>query len=939
MILLLSDKEEEISSFISLLVKLARRTRLLDLEDKFDENDIKPTGAYRAQGAPTHLHAIPFTNDYLNVVTVHYSIGYQGIVPGSDAHTCIIETIKHDIASLDSILILIDGTLEQLSPISEYMLCAIATILPRNMIDSVGILLTNCDLDCQKFDTQKLPVAFSHIKTWTFQDPLPLCISYRAQERTGSHRQRSTQRRKLELMYDASVDTLNDIMEWIDQTPALLTACLVDMHSQLSDVSKHMEQITRAAVKYQKLRESLVDLRRQRNEKKRLVHKITDEAELAENNNMIARMQTGIDGARESLKTQDNDIAQKRANILILVKSLDKKSLGVTFAQYTRSSLKAFRNCKSHQSALQCPLYIDARIDYLEKCARILEPDNSVGSSSVLPGLTAMKSVIGPLKLKKRLTILLVGETGCGKTAFMSLLYNLFQGYGPFELEDENNEGVESGLKKQQSQTNHSTLYSVTCPDGTEIQILDTPGLADTRGVQQDEQHKANINRAIQESVTTIDAVLIMANGTTERIPAATHYTLCTLASLFPHSIVDNIAFVFTHCDSFTQNLNMASLPDVLKKSKYWTLENPLAYHKNYQRELKAAGSENTLSEGRKRLESIYQKTASTLNEWLAWIDVRCPQPTHEINQLYQTMLNIEGQIEAAISLMTRLGERRNAVEITHFALENLRWSKKSIKELCNETIEYWEREPSDQHHTLCIASGCYRNCHIGCSVPFTLDPVMLGQHCIAFESSRSREIVESSDSPISHQCKTCPHQASEHRHYKAKYAKRERDLYPTAKSRLATAETEEQRLQVARRAIQEELDRTQLALDEAQLRVNRLIDGYNNQSLNKDFAGHINSTIQMLELRLKELISKPGTKTEQDIVRSAIQNFRSKLDVIEKSQERKSGEINQVTELDVDTTGRELNQGVKFDIEDIGGGLNQGTKFDIDDAGRGLNH
>ncbi|CCO35352.1 hypothetical protein BN14_09470 [Rhizoctonia solani AG-1 IB] len=549
-----------------------------------------------------------------------------------------------------------------------------------------------------------------------------------------------------------------------------------------------MEQITRAAVKYQKLRESLVDLRRQRNEKKRLVHKITDEAELAENNNMIARMQTGIDGARESLKTQDNDIAQKRANILILVKSLDKKSLGVTFAQYTRSSLKAFRNCKSHQSALQCPLYIDARIDYLEKCARILEPDNSVGSSSVLPGLTAMKSVIGPLKLKKRLTILLVG-------------------YGPFELEDENNEGVESGLKKQQSQTNHSTLYSVTCPDGTEIQILDTPGLADTRGVQQDEQHKANINRAIQESVTTIDAVLIMANGTTERIPAATHYTLCTLASLFPHSIVDNIAFVFTHCDSFTQNLNMASLPDVLKKSKYWTLENPLAYHKNYQRELKAAGSENTLSEGRKRLESIYQKTASTLNEWLAWIDVRCPQPTHEINQLYQTMLNIEGQIEAAISLMTRL------------------------------------------------------------------------------------------------------------------------------------AETEEQRLQVARRAIQEELDRTQLALDEAQLRVNRLIDGYNNQSLNKDFAGHINSTIQMLELRLKELISKPGTKTEQDIVRSAIQNFRSKLDVIEKSQERKSGEINQVTELDVDTTGRELNQGVKFDIEDIGGGLNQGTKFDIDDAGRGLNH
>jgi hypothetical protein len=269
--------------------------------------------------------------------------------------------------------------------------------------------------------------------------------------------------------------------------------------------------------------------------------------------------------------------------------------------------------------------------------------------------------------------MLLVGENGCGKTAFMSLLLNLFHGYGPFELEDENGDDAESGLMKQESQTSDATLYTVTSPDGTEIQILDTPGLADTRGIQQDEQHKAKINKAIQEFVITIDAVLIMANGTTELIPAATNYTLSTLTSLLPYSIVDNIAFIFTHCDSFTRNLDMAGLPETLRKSKHWTLENPLAYHKNYQRAVKAGYSESILKEGRERLETIYKKTVMTLNDWLRWVDARCPRPTHEINCLYQTMIDIEKQIQAAISLVTRLGERQRELQIVQRGLEDHR--------------------------------------------------------------------------------------------------------------------------------------------------------------------------------------------------------------------------------------------------------------------------
>ncbi|CEL61540.1 hypothetical protein RSOLAG1IB_12473 [Rhizoctonia solani AG-1 IB] len=342
----------------------------------------------------------------------------------------------------------------------------------------------------------------------------------------------------------------------------------------------------------------------------------------------------------------------------------------------------------------------------------------------------------------------------------------------------------------------------------------------------------------------------------------------------------------------------MAGLPETLRKSKHWTLENPLAFHKRYQHEVNAGGSEITLKEGRERLETIYKKTVMTLNEWLGWADARCPQPTHEINRLYQTIVDIEAQIEAAISLMTRLGERRRELQTAQYGLENHRTSKSAIQALCSKTTDYWEREPDDNHHTLCIASDCYSNCHVNCLVPFTLDPIKIGRFCLAFMYSvddARRTNTESDDAAKSRRCNHCSHAAWEHRHYKNKHVRRTRALHPTAKNDLAKAETEEQRLEVAKRVVQEELDSIQLELDTVQAKVNSLVDAYNSKSLNKNFAGHINSAIQMMELRLEELKSKPGTEHERGIVQSAIQKLKSKLDVLRKSQERKSGVINHV--------------------------------------------
>ncbi|CCO34524.1 hypothetical protein BN14_08626 [Rhizoctonia solani AG-1 IB] len=573
-------------------------------------------------------------------------------------------------------------------------------------------------------------------------------------------------------------------------------------------------------------------------------HGSKSKADLERIGTKVKLMQANVNKALESLQQQESSIVQSRATVLGLVQSINQDSLGLEFADYIGAALGAFHYHKIHTTSIDGPGKIDEEINRLETCASIL-------ASEITEDIA---------------------------------------GYGPFELEDENGDDAESGLMKQESQTSDATLYTVIPPDGTEIQILYIPGQTDTLGIRQDEQHKAKMNKAIQEFVITIDAVLIMANGTTERIPAATNYTLSTLTSLLPYSIVDNIAFIFTHCDSFTRNLDMAGLPETLRKSKHWTLENPLAYHKKYQRAVKAGYSESILKEGRERLETIYKKTVMTLNDWLRWVDARCPQPTHEINRLYQTIVDIEAQIEAAISLVTRHGEKQRELQTAQRGLEDHRKSKSAIQALCNQTIEYWEREPDDKDNVICIAQGCYSNCQIDCSLPFTFCPGLadIGRYCEAFVYSvddARRRNTESDDASISRRCKQCSHEAREHRHYKNKHVKRTRALHPTAKNDLAKAETEGQRLEVAKRVVQQELDSTQLELDRVQAKVNSLVDTYNRGSLNKNFAGHINSAIRMTELRLEELKSKSGTEYEQSAVASAIQKLKSKLDVLRQSR------------------------------------------------------
>ncbi|CAE6443627.1 unnamed protein product [Rhizoctonia solani] len=479
---------------------------------------------------------------------------------------------------------------------------------------------------------------------------------------------------------------------------------------------------------------------------------------------------------------------------------------------------------------------------------------------------------------KKEITIMLIGETGAGKTAFMSLLINLFMGNGPYELEERHNAQRESGADKSQSQTNDATMYAVSSMDGTTIRILDTPGLADTRGIDQDEKHKAKINQAIQKEIKTLDAVIIMANGTVQRLGAATEYTLSVIASLFPHTIIDNIGFIFTHTDPLTFNFQKDSLQPELKDAQHWLIQNPLAYYQSYKRLKASNASERILSRGRRDLEQFYDDTVEELDKWIEWLDTRRVQPSKEINDLYQMSNGIEANIERALTAITRMHDERVAWEGIQEDLKNTEKRKEALEKLKDqETAPFWDRPKTDRHNTLCIVPGCHGNCHIECGLVFLLDVEALGKGCDAFAGNRNKE------DPKQSVCKRagCGHKAESHRHYNDKWEFRNKEMSQETKDALEQAESKEGSLKQAEELAKKKLEDIESEMKRAQNEIRTLVDKYNAMALSKNFAGHIQSAIKMLEFRKKELEAKPNTKQEVDMIKDAIAKFEEKLAIL----------------------------------------------------------
>ena len=195
--------------------------------------------------------------------------------------------------------------------------------------------------------------------------------------------------------------------------------------------------------------------------------------------------------------------------------------------------------------------------------------------------------------------------------------------------------------------------------------------MANICGIQQDEVHKKSIATEILKQIDSVNAILILANGTSERIPTGIDYTLNTLFTILPKTLANNIAFVFTHILSpLSLNFPRDTIPKVLKGAPQFLLDNPIALQKKYIK-LKDDQSENVKIDMLNEVKAGEQRALEMLVELFDWLDVLEPQPTMEIVVLYEVSQDIESMITNTLAQIDQAAAKILEVDKLMAAFKN----------------------------------------------------------------------------------------------------------------------------------------------------------------------------------------------------------------------------------------------------------------------------
>lgn len=314
----------------------------------------------------------------------------------------------------------------------------------------------------------------------------------------------------------------------------------------------------------------------------------------------------------------------------------------------------------------------------------------------------------------KNKILLMVGETGTGKTTLINAMVNYILGVKFtdevwFEITEEVDKSDQS-----ESQTAEITMYEVFAQDNPIcLTIIDTPGYGDTRGTEKDKEIAENLYKLFHSDtgVKEIDAVCLVVKASENRLSDRQQYIFDAVLSLFGKDIENNIFICVTHSDG----LEPKDALNAIKKAG-------IPYRKDEENKPEHFLFNNRQTDKRSQkhnrsLQNVWEYTEDSLNHLFSSLNEQNRKSLEQTN----TVLTESKRLEACINnLQGRIDfvecKSKELVEIQE-ALKNYQEKMKSDENFTFTVTTYYKEKVQienaswwDRKATSC--SKCKENCH-----------------------------------------------------------------------------------------------------------------------------------------------------------------------------------------------------------------------------------
>uniref|UniRef100_A0A8C4HEA7 AAA+ ATPase domain-containing protein n=1 Tax=Dicentrarchus labrax TaxID=13489 RepID=A0A8C4HEA7_DICLA len=339
---------------------------------------------------------------------------------------------------------------------------------------------------------------------------------------------------------------------------------------------------------------------------------------------------------------------------------------------------------------------------------------------------------------KTNRTILLVGETGTGKSTLINALVNYTMGV---KWEDNDWFQIVEDEKRSQSesQTSDVIVYEIFGFEGKtlpySLTIIDTPGYGDTRGPEQDviTSHRLFDLFRSEDGVHEINAVGLVLRATECRVNDRLMYIFDSVMSLFGKDMEKNIVPLITHSNGRKPKNVLKALEDANVKGATDENDQPVYFLFN-----------NCQHEDRTEDTDVLKHAAKTSTEGLRQFTDFLKETEPQKMKTTADVLNERIRLKACIQ---NLKERVEFIELKQKEIQQTEEAlKKYEQEMKNNekfTVEVEEvdkdRQPIDGgmwglvfYETAVCCTVCEENCHYpGCTVGWS------PKHCEVMKDGR----------------------------------------------------------------------------------------------------------------------------------------------------------------------------------------------------------